>query len=111
MIFLIFITVINIPFCCAFLSLYAKLLLCIGKLKNQYFRNGLAGCVYLVAAPVLLIPYFYALSELNRMEEVKNQWVSYFIIFSFLAGHLISCLYVRKKYLSRLQNVGFFLEG
>ena len=107
---LILISLLNILFCCALLSLYAKILLRIGKLKNQYFRKGLTGSLYLFAAPVLLIPFFYALSELNRMEEVKNHWFSYFIIFIFLGGYMISCLYIRKKYLSRLQNAGFFLE-
>lgn len=110
MVLLIFTSLLNILFCCVLLSLYAKLLLCIGKLKNQYLRTGLAGFVYLVAAPVLLIPFFYVLSELNKIEEVKGHWFFYLIIFIFFAGYIISCLYIRKKYLSRLQNAGFFLE-
>lgn len=110
MVLLIFISLLNTLFCYALLFLYVKILLRIGKLKNQYLRKGLTGSLYLFAAPVLLMPFFYALSELNRVEEANNQWFSYFIILIFLSGYIVSCLYIRKKYLSRLQNAGFFLE-
>ena len=51
----------------------------------------------MLAAPILLSPFLYTLHELNKMQDVRNKWLFYFVIFSFIIGYSISIYYVRKK--------------